>query len=143
MKRPGVNRRKYYRSIFRRVINRFEEFKESGGYLYSVDGRHRNLTLQGARSGANPLDVKIFISDFMADIELAANRVLKTDPKHLRLFREMYVKGDELAVEKIRKSMTEEAFIDMKHSIQEVLGLAFKVSRIHPVEEYFWEKTFR
>ena len=142
MNRPRVSRRKYYRSIFRRVINRYEEFKESGGYLYSVDKRHRKLTLQSYRSGANPLEIKIVISDFMADIELAAQRLLD-EPRYLRLFKEMYVNGNTEYVERLRKSMTEEAFVDMKHTIQEIMGLAFKVARIHPVGEYFWGRTYR
>jgi hypothetical protein len=122
-------------------MSRYEEFRISDRYIYSAEQFYTAMASEGSGGGVPTVDITI--SDFMADVELTAKRVLYESPAHWILFYEMYVKGNDQFVINMKKSMMSDAFLDIKHAMQEVVGAAFKFSRIHPVKDYFNEKGLR
>ena len=143
MQRPRKSKAKFYRSVFRRVMSRYEEYRLSDRYIYSSEQFYSSLAEEGVNGGKwNTRIVKVTPSDFMADVELSALRVL-TAPIHRLLFKEVYVRGNEEYLETLQKRMTEEVFLDLKHAVQEIAGAAFKACKLHPAERYFKPRDTR
>jgi hypothetical protein len=122
---------------------RYEEYVVSQRYLYSAEQFYDSLEREGVNGNKwNSRIVKVTPSDFVADVELVAKRVLQSPTEYL-FFDEVYVKQNEQFHQDLQKRLTEEQYLDLKHSVQEKVGAAFKACKLHPVERYFRAKDLR
>jgi len=132
-KKRRRNNKKYWRYVFRKVISRYEEVKETRGTvsapnIYDAVGNYSPGSLT-----FNPRVVRVNSSDFIADVELAAKRALENSPAELALFRAVYINGQQPSPSEEQSPF----FQELKHSAQEKIGRYLRMAKIFPLSRYF------
>lgn len=117
--------------IFHNIISKYYEARSSS------DGRGGagfvSLT-NSVRSGTRK--VRVCASDFVADVELAANRALRDYPAERQLFKRIYLDADEAFKTVFSKRMNAEAFDLLIKEIERRVGVEFESAGIYPIEKY-------
>jgi hypothetical protein len=138
MAEPRKNKREFWRSVFRKVMSRYDEAKSVNGTM-SCSKLYRGLG-EDKTGTYNPNIIVVTITDFICDVELTAKRVL--DPGEYRFFKLVYLEKDN-ELTKLVDSTETNNFNGLKKRVQEKLGLAFVSSKLHPVERYLRPKDMR
>jgi hypothetical protein len=124
------NKKELWRSVFRRVMSRYDEIKSVNG-TQSCAGFYKSLAREGSNGGKfNPKVVVVTASDYICDVEITARRVLTPD-EH-RFFKLVYLTKDKEVSTLLKNGI----FRELKRTVQEKVGLAFIAAKIHPFERY-------
>jgi hypothetical protein len=141
MAEPKKNKKEFYRSVFRKVISYYDELKSCNGTM-SCQGFYKSLQQEGTNGGKhNPKVVRTNPSDLICDVEITARRVLtKVEYKFFRL---VYIKKDPEMCARLENKSPDNKYNNLKHTVQEKLGLAFKARGLHPLAKYLKPKDLR
>jgi hypothetical protein len=132
---PNKRQKMEWKRIFKEVCDCYEDAQTANLNInISVESMYRNMRDQLGRSTPGP-DVKPCLSDFIADVELAARSVL-TDTEYL-MFIDVYLNQND--VPNTGSPETEEIL----ETIQNKCAVEFTRRRIHPLQIYFREKYVR
>lgn len=130
------NKKELYRSVFRRVMSRYDEIKSVNG-TQSCAGFYAGLAREGSGGGFNPKIVAPSASDYICDVEITARRVL--DKEEYRFFKLAYISKDE----EVTSLLKDGIFNKLKRAVQEKVGQGFISAKIHPFERYRKPKDTR
>jgi hypothetical protein len=126
---PTKEKSSFYRSVFRRTLANYDEFKATVG-SNSCQQFYKSLSQEGGKgTGINPRIVHMSPIDFICDVEIVARKFL--NQQEYRFFKLVYLDKDEELV-----NMARDTFRTTKKSVQEKLGQAFVESGIHPFAKY-------
>lgn len=118
----------------------YDEVKASHG-TQSCEMFYQAIESGSTKIKYNPRVITISPSDFICDVELTAEKSLTETELHF--FRLLYIdKSSELA-ELTKDKSPDNKTIKLKHSVQEKLGLAFKVRGVYPIAKYLKPKDLR
>lgn len=81
-----------WRLNFDAIITIFQERKVANGTIHCMD---YEKAIDGSGSANNPNHLTPSMSDFIADVELAARRVLKDNERLLEMFFRVYVRQEQ------------------------------------------------
>lgn len=138
---PKRNKKEFWRSVFRKTMAYYDELRASHG-TNSCEGFYKGLAREGTNGGKhNPRVVRTSPSDFICDLELAARRVLSKE--EYRFFKLVYLDKDPEIIELLEDKSPDNKFNKLKQSVQEKMGLAFKVRGLYPVAKYHKPRDLR
>jgi hypothetical protein len=126
---------KYWRSVFRRVMSRYDELKSVQG-TFSCEAFYKRLE-NGANGSIAPKVVRVLPEDFFADVEIAARRAL--DDREHQYFAAVYLDKQE----GYDDAANEYHGTALKHSVQEKVGKMLHARKIYPLQRYFRPKDLR
>jgi hypothetical protein len=127
------SKRLYYRSVFRRVINHYEEIKATNG-TNSCDVFYKSLASGATGAKYNSRVIQMSASDLIADVELKAKRVLSI--QEYSLWKCVYLNQDKKFETEAKQALGSVRFLEIKHTMQEKLGEAFVRCKIYPIGRY-------
>lgn len=116
--------KKRWRRQANKVLSRYQEALTISGSAKLID--YRKALQAPGRTGYVDAGSTMRLSDFIADVEITARRVLSDEQK--KLF-DKHVKRFEPMPDEVRKS-------SLWLKAKEVLGRAFELAGIYPVVEY-------
>lgn len=108
-------------------------------YYSAMSNSGSNIPFFGKLSGrGRPVvgKVRVSTSDFVADVELAANRALIDFPPERRVFKRIYLDADDDFKAIFARRLGEEQFKVMDEEIQRRVGAEFIKSSIYPLRQY-------
>lgn len=133
------SKRLYWRSIFRRVMARYEEVHCRYTATPSMDYERACDPTTG---GGFPVGVvKPSTCDFIADVELAARRSLTTT--EYVFFQQIFLQRNEDYHKSLLTEWGEEKFTKYKNTVEEKVGRMFKSRKIYPIYKYMAARDLR
>lgn len=143
LKHPKTNmessKDKFWRSVFRRVFTRYDEFRSVQG-TNSCEPFYKMLE-HGFGNGTNPKIIRVSPSDFIADVELAVKRAL--NQSEYLAFKKLYLDKDEQYEAEMIEMYGDEVNTRVKHRIQEKVGMELYAAKMFPPERYLKPKDIR
>lgn len=100
----------------------------------TVNGIHYASITESVRSFTGR--VSVCMQDFLADVALAGKRALEPFPLEYRLFRRIYLDGDEEFRSAVEKSMDQPNYEFIMNEIAKNVGRVFIDSGIYPLSAY-------
>lgn len=136
MAKRSINRRRHLRRVFLACLSTYREVKQNG-YSTSCAALYDALGKKGGarNGGSRGAYVRATSSDFIADFELAAIRVL--EPFELAYFNLVFVRGREEIDEALQKAWPERRYHKFCNHLAEVMGFALKARGLFPLKAYF------
>lgn len=130
--RKVITHRDSWRSAFDVVIPTFMEIKQSHGHLGAID---YSKALEATGGGASKGIVRVSISDFLCEVEIAARRALTAE--EYDFFKTVYVNAAETV------PMHPELYKTIDNTVREKVGKMLISREIYPLADYMKSKDVR
>lgn len=134
------NKKEFYRAVFRKIMSYYDEIKSSHG-TQSCEVIYQAIERGTTKIKYNPRVITTSPSDFICDVEITAEKTLTE--KEFSFFRLLYINKNSDVNDLTKDKSPDNKVIKLKHTIQEKLGLAFKVRGLYPLAKYLKPKDLR